>query len=161
MEPRILTLAPKQLLGLKIRTSEAENRTLELWRSFMPRRKDIPGIVGSDLYSVQVFDASLRFDRFTVHTPFDKWAAVAVEGGGNIPPGMHTLVWDGLYAVFTHKGALATVAPTIAYIYGTWLPGSPYLADNRRPHVAVMGDKYRPDSPDNEEEIWVPIKRKE
>jgi AraC family transcriptional regulator len=29
---------------------------------------------------------------------------------------------------------------------------------DQRPHVEVMGEKYKNNDPDSEEEIWIPIK---
>ncbi len=46
---------------------------------------------------------------------------------------------------------------TYRNIFETWLPASGYVLDNR-PHFAVMGEKYRNEDPDSEEEIWIPIK---
>jgi AraC family transcriptional regulator len=59
-----------------------------------------------------------------------------------------------------HKGLWSEFPKTSQYIFGTWLPASPYEADTRE-HFEVMGEKYfGPDNPDSEEEIWVPVKAK-
>ena len=65
----------------------------------------------------------------------------------------------GLYAVFLHKGAATTGPKTFQYIFGTWLPESDYSLDIR-PHFEILGEKYKNDDPDSEEEIWIPIKPK-
>jgi AraC family transcriptional regulator len=65
----------------------------------------------------------------------------------------------GLYAVFQYKGAASKGAETYQYIYGTWLPESDFLLDNR-PHFAVMGEKYKNEDPDSEEEMWIPVKNR-
>lgn len=159
MEPRIEQLPQKKLVGKRIRTAQAENRTAELWRAFMPRRKEIKNTVGSDLFSVQFFDTSL--DPFGPDTPFDKWAAVEVTEFTELPEGMEALVLEnGPYAVFVHRGPVSAAPQTFGYIYGTWLPASEYDADNRRAHFAVMGKKYAAESPDSEEEIWIPVQTK-
>lgn len=161
MEPRIEQLPQKKLVGKRIRTTQAENHTVELWRAFMPRRKEIKNTVGTDLFSVQFFDPSLALDQFGPDTPFDKWAAVEVAEFSEVPEGMETLALEnGPYAVFVHRGPVSAAPQTFGYIYGTWLPASVYEADNRRAHFAVMGEKYAPESPDSEEEIWVPVQTK-
>lgn len=66
----------------------------------------------------------------------------------------------GLYAVFIHKGDASKAAQTFQYIFGTWLPNSAYVLDDR-PHFEILGEKYKRDSPDSEEEVWIPIKKKE
>jgi AraC family transcriptional regulator len=55
---------------------------------------------------------------------------------------------------------VSRLAPkTFQYIFGTWLPNSEYVLDNR-PHFEILGEKYKNDDPTSEEEIWIPIKAK-
>ena len=79
----------------------------------------------------------------------------------NIPAQMEALVVpSGLYAVFLHRGPASGAEKTYRYIFEKWLPDSEYTVDSR-PHFAVMGEKYNKDSPDNEEEIWIPVRKKQ
>jgi len=41
MQPRIVNLREKKLVGKQLITSLVNNKTGELWKSFMPRRKEI------------------------------------------------------------------------------------------------------------------------
>ena len=158
-EPRIEPLAEKKLVGQKTRMSFSHNRTFELWRSFMPRRKEIRNSTGPELLSVEVYDEEY-FNRYDPGKEFDKWAAVEVTDFHFVPPGMERmLVPSGLYAVFTHRGPASEGLQTYRYIFETWLPASGYLLDHR-PHFAVMGEKYKREDPDSEEEIFVPVKPK-
>ncbi len=101
------------------------------------------------------------FDNFNPDKEFEKWAAVEVEDFNGVPDEMETLKTPGgLYAVFLHKGPARKGVETYQYIFRTWLPNSTYLLDNR-PHFAVMGIKYKKDSPDSEEELWIPVKPKD
>ena len=127
----------------------------------MLRRKEIKNSIGTDLFSVQVYSPTTIFENFTPHTPFEKWAAVEVSDFNTIPDGMeaYTLT-GGLYAVFLHKGAAGTAPETFQYIFTEWLPASEYLFDNSRAQFEIMGEKYKNNHPDSEEEVWVPIKKK-
>lgn len=147
------------MVGKRITTTIAENKTAELWRSFMPRRKEIVNSVSTDLYSLQFFDAIGDFLSFTPDTAFDKWAAVEVADFGSVPDGMETCTLEGLYAIFVYKGLPQDVDPTFQYIYGVWIPSSQYMLDSR-PHFATMGSRYKNNDPDSEEELWMPIKKK-
>lgn len=89
MEPRIELLAAKKLVGRRIILSLSHNRTGELWRSFMPRRKEITNSIGTDLYSLQVYPPAY-FTPFSPDTEFEKWAAVEVSSFDHIPGGMET-----------------------------------------------------------------------
>jgi AraC family transcriptional regulator len=100
-------------------------------------------------------------EKFNPYALFEKWAAIEVPDFEIIPVEMETFVLTGgLYAVFVHKGAASTGPETFRYIFGTWLPNSGYSLGNR-PHFEILGDKYKNEDPDSEEEVWIPIKRKE
>lgn len=102
---------------------------------------------------------STYFENFNPNTEFEKWALIEVSDFENIPNEMEafTLV-GGLYAVFPFKG-LNTDTKIFEYIYGTWLPSSNYTLDNR-PHFEILGEKYKNNDVNSEEEIWVPVRRK-
>lgn len=156
-EPTILTISERKLVGMKIRTSLAENRTFELWNKFHPRLKEISNLKNSDLYSIQVFDEDLEFSRFTPQTAFEKWAAAEVESFDEIPEGLETYtIPAGKYAIFIHRGLPSEFPETSRYIFGEWLPNSGFELDNR-PHFEIMNENYRPDDPLAEEEVWVPV----
>jgi AraC family transcriptional regulator len=160
MKPRIETLSEKKLTGKRKIMSFAENETFELWKSFMPQKKEILNVIGSDLYSVEVYPP-LFFDNFNPAVEFEKWAAIEVTDFQSIPIEMETIILPpGLYAVFIHKGPASSGPKTYQYIFRTWLPGSDFILDNR-PHFAVMGPKYKNNDPDSEEEIWIPVRLKE
>lgn len=148
-----------RLTGQRIRMSLAADQTFALWSGFMPQRNRIADPAGNELYSVRVYDhAAEYFSDFVPGRLFDKWAAVAVEAGSLIPEGMESLtIPSGLYAVFPYKGPSSAAGPTYRHIYMEWLPGSGYFLDER-PHFEIMGEKYRHESPDSEEEIWIPVK---
>jgi len=160
MLSRIETLSEKKLVGKRMKMTFANNKTRELWQIFMPQRKKIMNVLTTDLFSLQNYDNSFDFKNFNPDAVFEKWAAVEVADFNSIPDGMESyLLTSGLYAVFIHKGAANEGAKTFQYIFGTWLPASDYLLDNR-PHFEVLGGKYKNDDPSSEEEIWIPIKRK-
>jgi AraC family transcriptional regulator len=104
-------LSEKKFVGKRIKMSFSENKTHELWRSFMSGRREINSIIGMELYSIEVYE-QLYFDNFIPKREFDKWAAVEVMNFDN------------------------------------------------RPHFAVMGEKYKNEDPDSEEELWIPIKNR-
>lgn len=160
MIPKFEILPEKKLAGKRIRMSFAEDKTAELWRQFMPRRKEIKNNIGTELYSVEVYDP-LFFKNFDPVKEFEKWAAVEVVDFDEVPEEMKTLtVTSGLYAVYLYKGRASEVAETYRYIFSEWLPNSAYILDDR-PHFAKMGEKYKNDDSDSEEQLWIPVKAKE
>ena len=156
MQPQFVTIEPKKLMGICLEMSLSENRTGELWRSFMPRLKEIETRVGNNLYSLQVYDENY-FQQFNPRREFEKWALAEVKNFSVIPDEMEPFeLSGGLYAVFQHKGMGTEI---FQYIFSEWLPKSGYLLDNR-PHFEILGEKYKQGSPDSEEEIWIPVKEK-
>jgi AraC family transcriptional regulator len=156
MECRIDLLQEKKLVGKHLIMSFANNKTKELWQSFMPAKKLITGIKSPDLFSLEVYPAGF-FDHFNPANEFQKWAAAEVIGFDCVPEGMESItIPAGLYAVFLHKGLASDGPKTYHYIFNEWLPNSGYKLDNR-PHFALMGEKYRNDDPGSEEEIWIPV----
>ena len=156
MTPRIEVLGELKLVGLRMTMSISTNKTRELWQNFIRRRKDISNTVGSTLYSIQLYDESY-FRTFNPHSSFEKLAATEVTNFDAVPAEMEAFTLpSGLYAVFLHKGAGATAPTTFNYIFSTWLPDSEYVLDNR-PHFEVLGENYKNDDPESEEEIWIPI----
>lgn len=157
MEPRIEILKGKKLIGKSLVMTLAENKTFLLWQSFMPRRKEILNSVTNEVISMQVYGEPLRLGD--LNQEFEKWALVEVSDFNNIPHEMEKYTLEsGLYAVFNYKG-LSTDNSIFIYIFGTWLPNSCYILDNR-PHFEILGDKYKNNDSSSEEEIWIPIKQK-
>lgn len=138
--------------------SLVNNKTAELWKSFMPKRNEITNSLTQELISMQVYSPT-HFINFKPTNEFEKWACVEVSNFDTLPDNMETFVLTaGLYAVFDYKG-LSTDTQIFQYIFGTWLPESNYTLDNR-PHFEVLGSKYKNNDPNSEEEIWIPIKQK-
>lgn len=147
------TIPDKKLVGKRLTMTFADDKTGELWQSFMPKAKEISNKLSSDLISMQLYGESFDFNPTT---GFEKWAAVGVRDFDQLPDHLETyLLKGGLYAVFFYKG-LNTDTRIFQYIFTEWLPGSDYRLDTR-PHVEVLGEKYKNGSADSEEEIWIPI----
>ena len=157
--PDIRIISDKKLIGKKKQKCLAQNKTFELWKSFMPRRKEIKHPVSSDLFSIQVYASHDKDKVFSFETIFDKWAAMEVSTVENIPSEMESfLMPGGLYAVFHYRGVASKAAASFQYIFTDWLPSSGYELD-ARPHFEILGEKHKHEDPASEEEIWIPIKK--
>ena len=158
MTPTIEQIKEKKLIGKQLKMSIANYKVAELWKSFMPRRKEITNNINNELISLTVYKPTY-FANFKPANEFEKWATIEVTNFYNVPNEMETFVLpSGLYAVFNYKG-LNTDFSVYKYIFETWLPSSDYALDNR-PHFEVLGNKYKNNDPTSEEEIFIPIKIK-
>ena len=138
--------------------SFVDNGTGELWLGFMLLRKLISNNLTNELISLQIYQPN-QFTEFDPARTFEKWAVAEVSDYDSVPQGMETFTLaGGLYAVFIYKGSSAN-AGIYQYIFRTWLPNSAYALDDR-PHFEVLGEKYKNNDPDSEEEIWIPVKPK-
>jgi len=158
--PKIVQLSEKILLGKCLKMSYSQNKTVQLWQSFMPLKKHIKNTVGNDVYSVQVYEQLFDYNSFDLEAQFTKWATIEVsDEKGNDLDLQKLELEGGLYAVFLHKGSSSDFQKTFERIFKDWLPISEYVLD-ARPHFEVLGDNYQNNHPDSEEEIWIPIKFK-
>lgn len=158
VQPRFEKCPKLSLVGKKLLMSIIENRTQELWKSFMPKRGQITNRVGEEYYSVEVYSGLDYFKAFDPIKKFEKWAAVKVNDYNSVPETMEQLIIpEGDYAVFLYKGESSNVTSFYQYIFTEWLPNSEYELDDR-PHFAVMAEKYKNNDPSSEEEIWIPIR---
>jgi len=156
MKPRIVTSSEIKLVGKRSTMSLADNKTGELWKSFVPRRREIVNNLTANLISMQVYKPK-HFADFKPTNEFEKWATVEVSDFDHVPNEMETFTLAaGLYAVFDYRGSSSDPG-IFQYIFGTWLPNSIYELDNR-PHFEILGAKYKNNDPTSEEEIWIPIK---
>ncbi len=155
-EPRLFDLPEKKLIGTRLKMSLAQDRTIDLWRKFMPLRKQIKNKVDEKLISMQVYEENFGFDSFNEHTVFEKWACVEVHDFSSVPAEFETyFLKGGLYGVFHHRGAMDTAPQTWHYIFKVWLPASLYELDERE-HFEVLDENYKNHDQDAEEEVWVP-----
>ena len=157
MKPTIKTFPTTKFIGMNSQFSYSDYRIGEFCEKCMPRINEIRNATGKDLFNIQINPENFDFNP---QTEFFKWAVVPVTDFNFLPEGMQSLIIEGgLYAVFNHIGDASKARETFGYIFGVWLPNSEYEFDNR-PQFEILGEKYKNNAPDSEEEIWIPIKKR-
>ncbi len=145
-----------QIICMKRQISFAENTTNLLWQSFMPRRSEINNKINSDLFSISIYPEDF-FSAFDAHKKFEKYAGIPVKYTESVPEGMQLISIEvGLYATFMYKGLAENYPNVFQNILQNWLPEHGYQIDNR-PFFEILGEKYKRDAEDSEEEIWIPV----
>lgn len=158
IDPIIKNSMKRKLVGKKRPMSFLRYTVNELWKDFLSQKDKIKNKLSNDYISMTIYKPD-HFTEFDLANEFDKWAVLEVSDLDIVPDNMETFVIPkGLYAVFHYKGA-STDNSVFEYIFKTWLPSSNYVLDNR-PHFEVLGEKYKNNSSESEEEIWIPIKLK-
>jgi AraC family transcriptional regulator len=133
-----------------------QDRTPDLWRSFMPHRNTVVARSGDGFISMQVYPQGPA-QVADPKAAFTKWAMVEVENNERSTEGMQPYTLQGgEYAVFDHHGP-ATDMSTVMYIFQQWLPNSEYELDDRE-HFERLPEGYSPMDSDAREEFWIPVK---
>lgn len=156
-EPKIYISEGFSLIGISTEMSFAENKTGQLWQQFIPLKMSILGKKQIDLFSVEVYKDLSFFSNFNPAANFTKWAAIRKEEVEKASSEFEILeIPEGKYAIFNYKGSSSEAPQFYQRIFQQWLPASGFQLDNR-PHLAIMGEKYKNNDPTSEEKIWIPI----
>ena len=163
MEPRIVNKDSFRVIGMERTTSLKNNRIPMLWQSFFPKMSEIPHRTGNHAYGICINTAGFDVRDFTDETEFIEMVCVEVSKFESIPSGMVARnIPARKYAVFTHKGDLATLRNTYDYIYGTWLVNSGQEINfqmDEADDFELYDERFNPQDPVNSEfDIYVPIK---
>lgn len=134
MEPRIVVKNQFKIVGMEIVTTisdNVENYVIpKFWQDiFVPRMKEIKGIVGNYAIAYEEFRPNVAEDGI-YHL-----AAMEVSEFEDIPEGMITkIIPASKYAVFTthneSEDCLEENHKTCNYIFGTWIPNTEYEIDD-------------------------------
>lgn len=160
MDFKIVNVKAKKLIGKPLSMSFLENKTGQLWSSFMPRAKEIENKIGGERISLQVYSEEFM-QNSTLQ--FTKWALVEVSHFGKIPEEFEKFdLTGGLYAVFHYKGNAMQAPVYFSKIFKECIPESIYELDNSRPHFEILPEgKYDPMNSNSEEDIYIPVRLKE
>ena len=154
-QPKIIEFEGSLLCGKSTFMNLQTFSPASVWNQFMPRLSGITNRLNNDLISLRVFDGIPHFGP-TANPNFTYWGGVEVNGPNE---GLeHLEIPAGTYAMFHYKG-LSSDSTIWKYIYGQWLPTSLWELDDR-PHFERLGAEYKNGDPSSEEDIFIPIRRK-
>lgn len=156
IHPRFESLPPIPVVGMKMEMNFVVDKTTELFRTFMPQRKNIDAI-NADIYCIQEFDGPINYSKFDPGKMYFKRAAMAVTEDALIPENMEKFVIPGgEYLVFTFKGIPADFPEVLRHVFTEYLPLKGYAPDHR-PHFQLLGEKYKNNDANSEEWVFVPV----
>jgi AraC family transcriptional regulator len=156
MEPRIMekegfTVAGMGAPFISILSPNANNFEVipPLWGHYLPRAKEIQRSGDADYGIVYCLNGQTG-ECFYL-------AGAALKKDATAPQGMETRqIPRGRYAIFIHKGKLDSLAHTMNYIHGSWMPKSGHRF-REGPEIEVYDERFIPNSDKSELEIWIPI----
>ena len=159
MFKEVKSIEKLELLTQELEMSLIEPKTFDLWSTFMPQVAPLFKQKNTTLYSMEHYKDLSYFTSFNPATKFKKLAGVEVSALKQTIPSFKKTSLEGLYAIFLHRGTQAQMQATYQYILGVWLPSSNYDLDHRM-FFCEMGENYQNNSPDSEELVYIPIRKK-
>lgn len=148
--PRFETLQPMVLAGLLERHNcQSAAGIPDQWQRFTPYLGAIPGQKENVAYGVKC--------NFDGESNFDYLCGVEISGTPVLPRGLTTFQLPAQhYAVFTHRGHIASIRSMHAAIWNQWFPESGHKAADA-PTFERYGPEFDPRTGLGGVEIWVPI----
>lgn len=158
MEPKIISKPKFSVVGLHYFGKNEHQEISELWGQFNNRMKAMGGIE-NDTGEAAV-GLCITPEKGPEDGSFEYIAGVIVNEASDVPEGFVVRhVPSYTYAVFAHKGDLAGLKETYAYIYESWLPQSGYEVAAKL-DFEYYNEDFKNFAPDSVFYIYVPIMEK-
>ncbi|MBW6513185.1 MAG: GyrI-like domain-containing protein [Candidatus Syntrophosphaera sp.] len=157
MEPRIVHREAFTVVGMKCRTTMADNQIPRLWEDFNPRARAVQhALFAQGCYGICFNEEG--------DEPGGDWfsylAGVEVTELKDVPAGMESLLIPASdHAVFEHLGTLENLQQTYHFIYNQWLPQSEYVMLGSQ-DFELYDQRFKYGLPDSVMEIWIPVSKK-
>jgi AraC family transcriptional regulator len=160
--PSIVQLPPKNFYGLRVdykshfeEGSDCKEKVLTQWQNFLPRKKEIRNQLGKEFYGLALSsELELRERRLSY--------LAGVETGDlqqSVPDFEYARILGGTYACFENRGLAQQRSSLIDFIYGIWLPESPYQRGLDY-DFEVFDKRYSLGNPDSISMLYIPLKVK-
>lgn len=157
MEPEIKTRDAFTIVGLRYFGKNEHGEIHELWGQFNQRMEEMDGL------EYATHEAAIGLCITPEDAPedgsFEYVAGLPVTDVKDVPKDFVVRhVPENTYAVFAHKGDLASLPRTYEYIYETWLPQSSYKLA-AKVDFEYYNEDFNDFEPDSVFYIYVPIEK--
>lgn len=157
MEPKIITKPAFTVVGLPYFGKNENQEIHELWNEFNRRMAQTGGIKNET--GEAAIGLCITPDVETTAGVFEYVAGLPVSKVEDVPEGFVVRqVPEYTYAVFAHKGDLASLHKTYEYIYETWLPQSGYQLAAKI-DFEYYNEDFKDFAPESVFYIYIPIKK--
>lgn len=160
VHPKIVELPPIKTAGLRGQTTLRDNTIPKLWQRFNAMAGKVPNKAPNPrgFGICEACSEGNCLQNMNRDVLFSEVAAVEVESFDGLPEVFVPKVLPGgRYAVFTHKGSLARITNTFAYIWGTWFLHTKETLDWREDFELYDSRFLGYNHPDSEVDIYIPI----
>lgn len=159
-QPKIVTIPPVKLAGMRGNTTLQDNVIPALWDDFRKLLPSIPNIPpNAKAYGIcEACEEGQMFFTMNNKVTFSEVAAIEVDSFEGLPKCIvQKTLPGGKYAVFTHRGSIDNLRITYNYIWSTWLFNSKEQLDTREDFELYDHRFLGRFHPESEIDIYIPI----
>lgn len=159
MEAKVVSLPEFKVMGIRIEANLDELESgvgKQTYESLLSRKDEIVHKKNDNVILMQMYpmkpDFNPRVDRFTQLFCYE-----VTNQEDDVPDGMikHQVAGSD-YVTYTHKGLESELSRSYDYVYGQWM--HEYGKEPKGFDYEIWDERYNPDSPDNEIDMYVAIK---
>lgn len=159
IRPRIVELDKIFVAGIRGETSTLHNILPELWNSLLEICSQIPASSDARRFGICETDRTEVSISKDGNVTFSEIVGIEVDSFGCLPKGVDVkIIPGGRYAVFTHKGTVATLLKTYDYIWGSWVLFTKEKLDEREDFEIYDKRFLGADNVDSQIDIYIPVK---
>lgn len=157
--PAIVETEEISVAGIRGETSTQYNILPDLWNNLLKKTGKIPDSSKVRRFGICETDRiNTRISR-DGNVVFTELVGIEVKDFQNVPQGLDIkVIPGGRYAVFTHKGTVATLRKTYDYIWGSWALFTRETPDEREDFEIYDERFLGADHEDSQIDIYVPVK---
>jgi AraC family transcriptional regulator len=159
IKPRIVKIDKIFVAGIRGETSILHNILPDLWNSLFDICNQIPNAYEARRFGICETDRKKTNISKDGNVTFSETVGLEVDDFKCLPRNMNTkIIRGGRYAVFTHKGTVATLIKTYDYLWGSWVLFTKETLDEREDFEIYDKRFLGADNVDSQIDIYIPIK---
>lgn len=161
LSPEIVIIPPTYVMGIRFKTSVAENGSVNMWEQFNQQIAALKDPRLSNYRRYGIFEASKTCSSNTFNADSEAPAFIGIEASAEypVPSGMQWKeICGGKYAIFIHTGPVDTLLQTYHYIWGVWFPKSGFELANRDGFECYTERFVGPEEEGSQIDIYFPIR---
>ncbi|QED49861.1 GyrI-like domain-containing protein [Cytobacillus dafuensis] len=160
MEPKVIKKPSFQVIGYhfeaNLREIEEKNLCKEAFEKLQENADKFLNKLGNHVYLIQIYPLKEDFNPF--EDQFTQIVGYEGSDSSDVPEGaIHHTVEENLYVAYTHQGPEAELHKTYDYLYGKWIGENGYIPI--RYDFELWDERYKPDSSDNEIDLFIAVKK--
>jgi len=159
VKPQLVEMDAVRVAGIRGETSTLHNTLPALWEQFRRLEEKIPAINSTRAFGICETGRVETQITAEGNVVFSEIVGVEVDANYTPPEGIVIkTLRGGKYAVFTHRGAIATFQKTYDYIWGSWVLSTKESLDNSE-DFEIYDERFMgANNSESQIDIYIPVK---